>query len=79
MTSLSFQKLHSDACYENCLANKEMSLTNCAHCIEKCVDHISEVPSSSDGEVKILSGTTYIYSIDHEDERRRHISETFVN
>jgi hypothetical protein len=53
-----------------------MSVTNSTHRIEKCVDHIREVPSSLDGEVKILSGA-YIPSIDHEDERRWHISETF--
>jgi hypothetical protein len=55
-----------------------MSVTSCAHCVEKCVDHITEVPSISDGEVEILSGA-YIQSIDYEDERRWHIAETFVN
>jgi hypothetical protein len=47
-----------------------MSVTSSAHRIEKCVDHISEVHNSSDGQVKILSGA-YSHSVDYEDEERR--------
>jgi hypothetical protein len=78
MTSLSFQKLRSDPRYEKMAIDSRVNVCNPAHCIEKCVDHIGEVHSSSNGEVKILLGA-FIHSIDHEDERRWHISETFVN
>jgi hypothetical protein len=77
MTSLSFHKLRSGPCYENCLANKEMSISSSAHHIEKCVDQINEV-HNTDEQIKILSGA-YSHSVDYEDDRRRHISETFVN